>query len=133
MSSSWRIKERFLYILGYKVFLIVFATINLDKLNYLICTNTGSSSNTANFSSASSIQTGFYLRKEISSLPELPKNITCISNAIVVGLKRSYEVFDINTLVSNKILDVDKDQRMLCLEVSLMHLFVYLAYAISVV
>ena len=60
---------------------------------------------------------GFYLRKEVSNLSELPKNIICVSNAIIVGFKRSYEAFDMNSFIPTKILDVDKDQKMLCLEV----------------
>lgn len=73
-------------------------------------------SGTSSASSAVTASVGFYLRKEITSLPELPKNIVCISNAIIVGFKRTYEALDMNTYNLTKILDVDKDQRMLCLE-----------------
>lgn len=62
--------------------------------------------------------TGFYLRKEVTNLTELPKNVICVTNAIIVGFKRTYEAFDLNNMTPFKILDVDKDQKMLCLEVS---------------
>ena len=64
---------------------------------------------------------GFQFRKETTNLTDTPKNIVCVSSCIIVGYKRTYEALDINTLNSTKILDVDKDQKMLCMEVSLVH------------
>ena len=67
---------------------------------------------------STSLTGNFQFRKEMINLPESPRNIIFVSNGIIVGYKRSYESIDINTFISTKILDVDKDQKMLCLEVS---------------
>ena len=59
---------------------------------------------------------GFVIRKE-ASLPDTPKALFYIQNAVIIGFKRSYEAIDVNTFASSRILDVDKDQRMVCVEV----------------
>lgn len=61
---------------------------------------------------------GFYLRKEMSGLPESPRNIVCITNGVIVAYKKSYEAIDLITFSSLKVMDVDKDQRLHILEVS---------------
>ena len=60
---------------------------------------------------------GFVIRKE-ATLPDTPKSLYYIQNAIIIGFKRNYEAVDVNTFSSSRILDVDKDQRMICIEVT---------------
>jgi len=59
---------------------------------------------------------GFIVRKE-ATLPDTPRNIVYIQNVVILCYKRSYEAIDVNTFATSKILDVDKDQRMTCIEV----------------
>jgi MinD-like ATPase involved in chromosome partitioning or flagellar assembly len=66
---------------------------------------------------AGAVSSGFILNKEAMNLSELPKSVTCIASSIIIGFKRTYDAMDIFSLSSIKILDVDKDQRMLSLEI----------------
>ena len=59
---------------------------------------------------------GFVPRREIS-LADFPKTIACAANMIVVGYKRHYESVDLTSFATARLLDVDKEHRMVCLEV----------------
>lgn len=63
--------------------------------------------------------TGFIIRKEYT-LPDTPRAVYYIQNALVIGYKKHYEAIDVNTFAQARILDVDKDQRMICVEVILL-------------
>lgn len=59
--------------------------------------------------------TSFLLRREIP-LSNEAKCLLCASNLVVVGYKRYYETIDMMTSAVNKILDFEKDHKMVCLE-----------------
>lgn len=63
--------------------------------------------------------TGFSLRREIS-YPESPRAILCLGSStgsVVVGFKKHYELTDLQTSNSSKILDFDKEHRLVAFEV----------------
>jgi hypothetical protein len=62
--------------------------------------------------------TSFLLRREITLSTEA-KCLLCASNLVVVGYKRYYETIDILTLAVTRILDFEKDHKMVCLELPL--------------
>jgi hypothetical protein len=58
---------------------------------------------------------GFVPRKEIA-VAEFPKFVFCAANMVVVGYKRHYESTDLTSFATSRLLDVDKEHRMVCLE-----------------
>ena len=63
---------------------------------------------------------GFNLRKEYT-LIDIPKNICYVKNCAIIGYKKFYECFDLVTSVATRILDVERDHRMVILEVTLFY------------
>lgn len=59
---------------------------------------------------------GAHLRKELATT-DLSKSLLCMDNCLVIGYKRSYEAVDLMTYSTLKVLDVDKDQKMISVEV----------------
>ena len=59
--------------------------------------------------------TNFIVRKELN-LPDAAKIILCSHNAVIAGYKRHYEAIDLTLLSTHRILDFDKDHRMVCME-----------------
>jgi hypothetical protein len=63
---------------------------------------------------------GFALRREFS-FSETPRAILCVggnSGSVIVGLKKHYEVIDLQTFNSIKLLDFEKEHRLVVFEVS---------------
>ena len=60
---------------------------------------------------------GFALRKEMS-LGDIPKCLHCLehSGSVIVGYKRHYELVDLTTSISTRVVDVEKEHQMFCLE-----------------
>jgi hypothetical protein len=67
----------------------------------------------------------FHLRKEFS-LSDTPKSIYYVNNCLIVGYKKFYECIDINSGIVSRILDVEKDHKMIMTEVG--HFLVSLFY-----
>lgn len=59
---------------------------------------------------------GFQIRKEFN-LADTPKSLLYAGNLVVVGYKRFYEVVDISTGGTAKIVDVDKEHKNISIEV----------------
>lgn len=59
---------------------------------------------------------GFMLRREIS-LVDIPKSICCVGGAAIVGYKKFYECVDLSTGTISRLLDVEKECKMVSLEV----------------
>lgn len=60
---------------------------------------------------------GFVLRREVN-LVDVPKSICCLEGGAVVGYKKFYECVDLSTGTASRLLDVEKECRMVALEVS---------------
>jgi hypothetical protein len=52
------------------------------------------------------------------NLPDVPKNMLFVRNAVVLGYRKHYECLDLVTGVANRILDVEREHSMLITEVS---------------
>lgn len=61
-------------------------------------------------------QPNFILRKEFN-LPDIPKVLYYLNNFVVLGYKKHYEGLDFSTSLSNRILDIEKEHRMIIAEV----------------
>ncbi len=59
---------------------------------------------------------GFVLRREVN-LVDVPKSVCCMDGAAVVGYKKFYECVDLSTGIASRLLDVEKECRMVALEV----------------
>jgi hypothetical protein len=59
--------------------------------------------------------TNFIIKKELN-LPDAAKVILCSHNAVITGYKKHYEAIDLSSLTIHRILDFDKDHRMVCME-----------------
>jgi hypothetical protein len=62
-------------------------------------------------------QPNFSLRKEIN-IQDVPKVLYFVHNSVVVGYKKFYECIDLNTGVISRILDIEKDHKMIVVEVN---------------
>jgi hypothetical protein len=60
--------------------------------------------------------TNFVMRKEILVV-DSPKLLVCVSNNIIVGYKKHYEVIDIASSTSTRLLDIDREHKLVSLEV----------------
>jgi hypothetical protein len=58
---------------------------------------------------------GFVPRREIA-LTDFPKNITCAANMLIIGQKRHYEAIDLTSFAMSRLIDVEKDYKMVTLE-----------------
>jgi hypothetical protein len=65
---------------------------------------------------------GFLLRREVS-YPESPRTLLCISgtNNLLVGLKKHYEILDLQSYNSTKVVEFEKEHRLVAFEVSSFH------------
>lgn len=59
--------------------------------------------------------TSFIVRKELN-LPDVAKIILCTHNAVIAGYKKHYEAIDLTLLSTHRILDFDKDHKMVCMD-----------------
>jgi hypothetical protein len=59
---------------------------------------------------------GFQLRREFN-LVDVPKSLLCLGNTVVIGYKKFYECLDLVSGTTNRLLDVEKECRMVTLEV----------------
>jgi hypothetical protein len=59
---------------------------------------------------------GFQVRKEYN-LVDTPKSIYYFKHMVIIGYKKFYESLDINTGGSTRIADVDKEHKMVTIEV----------------
>ncbi len=60
---------------------------------------------------------GFVLRKEFN-LSDIPKSITHIKGTAIIGYKKYYETLDLSTGTSNRLLDVEKEHKMVVVELA---------------
>lgn len=60
---------------------------------------------------------GFSLRRDFN-LADVPKNIGFVRNSVIIGYKKFYECLDLNSGLTSRILDVEKENKMIILEVS---------------
>lgn len=60
---------------------------------------------------------GFQMKKEFN-LSDVPKNIYCIAGSVIIAYKKYYECLDVNTGGLSRILDVEKEHKMVIIEVS---------------
>ncbi len=60
---------------------------------------------------------GFILRREIQ-LPDTPKMSYCMENMIILGHKKYYDILETATYSTSKLLDFDKENKMVAIEVS---------------
>lgn len=58
---------------------------------------------------------GFVLRKEFNVF-DVPKSILCVGGSVVIGYKKFYECLDLTTGLTNRLLDVEKECKMVSLE-----------------
>lgn len=59
---------------------------------------------------------GFALIREFN-LADVPKSLLCVRNAVIVGYRKHYECLDLVTGLATRILDVEREHRMLITEV----------------
>lgn len=59
---------------------------------------------------------GFNLRKEFN-LSDVPKAIFHIAGSAIVGYKKYYELLDLNTGTTSRLLDIDREHKLIVLEV----------------
>lgn len=59
---------------------------------------------------------GFALIREFS-LADVPKSLLCVRNAVIVGYRKHYECLDLVTGLATRILDVEREHRMIITEV----------------
>ncbi len=59
---------------------------------------------------------GFNMRKEIN-LVDTPKSLFYAGNIVIVGYKKFYELVDINTGGITKLADIDKEHKMVTIQV----------------
>jgi hypothetical protein len=50
-------------------------------------------------------------------LSDAPKAVYCLSHTVIIGQKRHYETVDVTTSEMSRLLDVERDQKMVCVEV----------------
>jgi hypothetical protein len=62
-------------------------------------------------------QPNFILRKEMT-VQDVPKCLYSIQNSVIIGYKKFYECIDVNTGIISRILDIEKDHKMIILEVN---------------
>lgn len=60
---------------------------------------------------------GFSPRRDFN-LSDVPKNICFVRNSVIIGYKKFYECLDLNSGVTSRILDVEKENKMIILEVN---------------
>lgn len=60
---------------------------------------------------------GFMLHREYN-LIDIPKSISYIQGSVVIGYKKFYECIDINTGTVSRILDIEKEHKMIIAEVN---------------
>ena len=58
---------------------------------------------------------GFVLRKEFNVF-DVPKSVLCIGGSVVIGYKKFYECLDLASGVTNRLLDVEKECKMVPFE-----------------
>lgn len=68
---------------------------------------------------------GFIMRREIP-LSETPRISYCLDNMIVLGHKKWYEAVDTSSYSTTRLLDVEKEHSMICLEVRVVLLHITL-------
>lgn len=61
-------------------------------------------------------ESGLVPRRELNC-NEVPKLLQCVPGAIIVGCKRHYEIIDLANMTMSRLLDFDKEHRMVSLEV----------------
>jgi hypothetical protein len=59
---------------------------------------------------------GFQLRREFN-LIDTPKSLCCLGNSVVIGYKKFYECLDLGSGTTNRLVDVEKECRMVTVEV----------------
>ncbi len=70
---------------------------------------------------------GFQLKKEFN-LTDTPKNIHFVSGSVIVAYKKYYECLDVNSGGVSRIIDVDKEHKMVIGEVSVLNVDPTLCY-----
>jgi hypothetical protein len=60
---------------------------------------------------------GFALVREFT-LPDVPKSMLFVRNAVILGYRKHYECLDLVTGIATRILDVEREHRMLITEVN---------------
>ena len=61
-------------------------------------------------------QPSFVLRKELN-LQDVPKTVHYVNNSVIVAYKKFYECIEINSGISSRILDIEKEHKMIIMEV----------------
>jgi hypothetical protein len=67
---------------------------------------------------------GFILRREIP-LTETPKISYCLDGMIILGHKKNYDMMEMSSYASSKLLDFDKEHKSICLEVLLKYIILW--------
>jgi hypothetical protein len=60
---------------------------------------------------------GFLLKRDFN-LIDVPKSLHCVANGAIVGYRKFYECIDLTSAMTSRILDVEKEHKMVTLEVS---------------
>ena len=63
-----------------------------------------------------SLASGFTLKKEFAS-PESPRALICTSGCIIVGYKKHYDAIDVQSYTSTRLVDFDREHKLISLEV----------------